>query len=168
VLRVLAGLAALAAIAAPTAAARDPHGRLAARDVFAEINAVREQHGLRTLRLVRPLNRAATGHSVEMGTRGYFSHDSADGTSFWRRVGRYYPSSGYRYWSVGENLLWSSGTLTPEAAVTMWMNSPPHRKNLLDRDWRQIGLSVKQFTSAPGVFQGLAVTIVTADFGTRY
>jgi uncharacterized protein YkwD len=168
VLRVLAGLAALAAIAAPTAAARDPHGRLAARSVFTEINAVREQHGLRTLRLVRPLNRAATGHSVEMGTRGYFSHDSADGTSFWKRVGRYYPSSGYRYWSVGENLLWSSGTLTPEAAVTMWMNSPPHRKNLLDRDWRQVGLSVKQFTSAPGVFQGLAVTIVTADFGTRY
>jgi uncharacterized protein YkwD len=161
-------MVAVAAIAAPTAAARHSHARLAARSVFAEINTVREQHGLRALRLVRPLTTAAGQHSVEMGTQGYFSHDSADGTSFWKRVAKYYRPSGYRYWSVGENLLWSSGTLSPETAVTMWMDSPPHRKNLLDRNWRQIGLSVKEFDSAPGIFHGLAVTIVTADFGTRY
>jgi uncharacterized protein YkwD len=50
----------------------------------------------------------------------------------------------------------------------MWMDSPPHRQNLLDPDWRLVGLSVKQFESAPGVYHGLTVTIVTADFGTRY
>ena len=50
----------------------------------------------------------------------------------------------------------------------MWMKSPPHRKNLLAKNWRQIGLSVKTFSSAPGVYHGLAVTIVTADFGARY
>jgi uncharacterized protein YkwD len=170
VLRFVASVVAIAAIAAPTAAAR--HARhaqrhLAARSVVAEINAVREQHGLKPLRLIRTLSSAAGQHSSEMGTRGYFSHDSADGTSFWKRVEGYYHSSGYRYWSVGENLLWSSGTLNPETAVTMWMNSAPHRKNLLDRNWRQVGLSVKEFTSAPGVFHGLSVTIVTADFGVR-
>ena len=37
----------------------------------------------------------------------------------------------------------------------MWMNSPPHRENLLEKNWRQIGLSVKQFDSAPGVYHGL-------------
>ena len=167
VLRVLALLAATAAVAVPTAVAQGTNRGLAARNVVAAINAVRAQHGLRPLRLVRPLTFAAGQHSSEMGTHGYFSHDSVDGTSFWKRVEGYYGSHGYRYWSVGENLLWSSGTLSPESAVTMWMNSPPHRKNLLDRRWRQIGLSAKQFDSAPGVFRGLTVTIVTADFGTR-
>ena len=50
----------------------------------------------------------------------------------------------------------------------MWMNSPPHRQNLLEKNWRQIGVSVKTFSSAPGVYHGLGVTIVTADFGARY
>lgn len=167
VLRVLALLAATAAVAVPTAVAQDTNRGLAARTVVAAINAVRAQRGLRPLQLVRPLTSAAGQHSSEMGTHGYFSHDSADGTSFWKRVEGYYGSHGYRYWSVGENLLWSSGALSSESAVTMWMNSAPHRRNLLDRHWRQIGLSVRQFDSAPGVYHGLAVTIMTADFGTR-
>jgi uncharacterized protein YkwD len=138
-----------------------------ARGIVAEINTIRAQHGLRPLRLVRPLTAAAGQHSTEMGSRGYFSHDSADGTAFWKRIEGFYGSRGYRYWSVGENLLWSAGPLSPADAVTMWMNSPPHRENLLDKDWRQIGLSVKEFDSAPGVYHGLGVTIVTADFGSR-
>jgi uncharacterized protein YkwD len=168
VLRFFTALVATAAIATPVATASHSHARLAARSVVEEINTIRAQHGLRALRLVRPLTAAAGQHSSEMGTRGYFSHDSIDGTSFWKRVEGFYGSHGYRYWSVGENLLWSSGALTPAEAVTMWMNSPPHRKNLLEKNWRQIGLSVKQFDAAPGVYHGLAVTIVTADFGARH
>lgn len=167
-LRFLTVIVATVAIAAPAATASHPQRRLAARGILAEINAIRSQHGLRPLRLVRPLTAAAGQHSTEMGSRGYFSHDSADGTIFWKRVEGFYGSDGYRYWSVGENLLWSSGTLSPDDAVTMWMNSPPHRENLLQKNWRQIGLSVKTFSSAPGVYHGLAVTIVTADFGARY
>jgi uncharacterized protein YkwD len=168
VLRFFTALMATAAIAAPVATASHSHAKLAARSIVAEINTIRAQHGLRSLRLVRPLRAAAGQHSTEMGSRGYFSHDSADGTLFWKRVEGFYGSHGFRYWSVGENLLWSSGTLSPAQAVTMWMNSPPHRKNLLEKNWRQIGLSVKTFSSAPGVYHGLGVTIVTADFGTRY
>jgi uncharacterized protein YkwD len=166
----LASVVALVAVAAPATAAapRRAHVGLSAQALLAQINVVRAQHGLKPIRFVRPLRLAAGAHSEEMGTRGYFAHESADGTSFWKRVGQFYGSNGYRFWSVGENLLWSSGTITPEAAVSMWMNSPPHRKNLLDRHWRQIGLSIKQFGSAPGVYRGLPVTIVTADFGVRY
>ncbi len=165
----LATLIAAAAIAAPHATPHRAHGsKLAARTVLMEINAVRSSHSLRPLRLSSQLTAAADQHSREMGTKGYFEHSSADGTSFWKRVERYYGSTGYSYWSVGENLLWSTGTPTPSAAVTMWMSSTPHRKNLLDRNWRQVGLSVRQFDGAPGVYQGLDVTIVTADFGVRY
>lgn len=167
-LRFLTAVVAAAAIAAPAATATHSHAKLAGRSIVAEINAIRGDHGLQALRLVRPLTAAAGQHSTEMGSRGYFSHDSADGTSFWKRVEGFYATHGYRYWTVGENLLWSSGTLSPAEAVTMWMKSPPHRKNLLAKNWRQIGLSVKTFSSAPGVYHGLAVTIVTADFGARY
>ena len=141
---------------------------LSAGTVLVEMNAVRAAHSLPPLRLSWQLSAAAGQHSREMGERGYFEHSSFDGTSYWKRVDRYYSSRGYRYWRVGENMLWWSATLTPSAAVTMWMNSPPHRRNLLDRYWREVGLSVRRFLAAPGVFRGLAVTIVTADFGVRY
>jgi uncharacterized protein YkwD len=170
VLRLFTMLGVVSAIAVPIASASHSprHSQsLAARGIVAEINAIRAERGLRPLRLVRPLTAAAGQHSTEMGSRGYFSHDSADGTAFWKRIEGFYDSRGYRYWSVGENLLWSAGPLSPADAVTMWMNSPPHRENLLDKDWRQIGLSVKEFDYAPGVYHGLGVTIVTADFGSR-
>jgi uncharacterized protein YkwD len=168
--RPLTALLAAAVFSVPAVSAQPPResGSSLARGIVAEINAVRADHGLGPVRLVRPLAAAAGEHSSEMGTHGYFSHDSADGTTFWKRVEAYYVAHGYRYWSVGENLLWSVGALTPAEAVNMWMQSKPHRENLLDKNWRQIGLSVKRFASAPGVYHGLDVSIVTADFGIRY
>jgi uncharacterized protein YkwD len=168
VLRLLTAVVATAAVAVPTAIARETDTHLGSKAILAEINEVRVEHDLQPVRLAHPLKGAARAHSSEMGRLGYFGHDSADGTSFWERVESYYASDGYRYWSVGENLLWSANALSPARAVAMWMDSPPHRQNLLDPDWRLVGLSVKQFPSAPGVYHGLTVTIVTADFGTRY
>jgi uncharacterized protein YkwD len=49
----------------------------------------------------------------------------------------------------------------------MWLNSPPHRKILLTPRWREVGLSAVHTASAPGVYRGLEVTVLTADFGTR-
>ena len=46
-----------------------------------------------------------------MGTYGFFEHESRDGSEFWKRVQRFYSPDGYQSWSVGENLLWSSGDL---------------------------------------------------------
>jgi uncharacterized protein YkwD len=47
------------------------------------------------------------------------------------------------------------------------MLSPEHRRNLLNPDWRQIGLAALEVPSAPGLYVGLGVTIVTVDFGVR-
>ena len=55
VLRALTILVATAALVAPTALSQASHVRVAGRSIVAEINAVRAQHGLRPLRLVRPL-----------------------------------------------------------------------------------------------------------------
>lgn len=47
------------------------------------------------------------------------------------------------------------------------MGSPEHRANLLSRDWREIGIAAVHTASAPGVYGGSAVTILTTDFGVR-
>jgi uncharacterized protein YkwD len=102
-----------------------------------------------------------------MAQRGYFTHESADGTAFWRRVERAYGSRGFRYWSVGENLLWSSPDIGAVEAVRTWLESPAHRENLFAREWREVGLAAIHVASAPGVYGGRPVTIITADFGVR-
>jgi uncharacterized protein YkwD len=135
--------------------------------VLAQLNVIRRTHGLVPLKLSRPLTSAADAHSRAMGVHGFFDHDSRDGTEFWQRVRRFYGPGAYRTWSVGENLLWSSGSLDAASAVRLWMNSPGHRKNILTARWREIGLSAVGVRSAPGVYGGRDVVIITTDFGVR-
>jgi uncharacterized protein YkwD len=136
--------------------------------VLADINALRREHHLAPLRVSSRLSAAARQHSSEMAARGYFSHSSANGSSFDRRIARYYPMGGSRYWSVGENLLWSSPDVDAGGALDMWWNSPEHRKNMLTARWREIGLSAVHVSGAPGTYGGREVTIVTTDFGVRH
>jgi uncharacterized protein YkwD len=151
------------------ATARRPATSLSSLEqgVLADLNALRRQHGLAPLRVSPRLSAAARQHSAEMAARGYFSHDSANGSSFDRRIARYYPIGGSRYWSVGENLLWSSPNVDSGGALEMWWNSPEHRKNMLTARWREIGLSAVHVLTAPGTYGGREVTIVTTDFGVR-
>jgi uncharacterized protein YkwD len=158
-------------VAAPAgASSQHPTASLSSLEqgVLADINTLRKQHGLAPLRLSARLSAAARQHSSEMAARGYFSHDSANGSTFDRRIARYYPIGGSRFWSVGENLLWSSPDVDAGGALDMWWNSPEHRKNMLTARWREIGLSAVHVTSAPGTYGGREVTIVTTDFGVRH
>lgn len=158
-------------VVSPPATARNAGHRSALRSleagVLTDINAFRRSNGLRPLRLSRALTAAARQHSTEMAARGYFSHSSANGASFDRRIARYFPVARGRYWSVGENLLWSSPTIDAGSALQMWKDSPPHRENLLVAAWREIGIAAVHVLSAPGTYGGREVTIVTADFGVR-
>jgi uncharacterized protein YkwD len=160
--------AAAAVLAMPATAAAPALGSdtVLERGLLVEINALRRAHGLAAVRASTPLARAAEGHSRAMARYGFFAHSSRDGTSFWKRIERDYRSSGYRTWEVGENLVWSA-SLTPKAALKLWLGSPPHRKVLLNGRWRELGIAAIAATSAPGTYGGRAVTIVTADFGLR-
>jgi uncharacterized protein YkwD len=135
--------------------------------VLADINVFRTQHNLVPLRLSASLTTAAREHSQQMAADGYFAHESADGSAFWKRIQRNYASTARRYWSVGENLLWASPDIDAQGALQDWLNSPEHRKNLLAPNWREIGVSAVHVTAAPGTYHGLDVTIVTTDFGVR-
>jgi uncharacterized protein YkwD len=137
-------------------------------EVLAAVNNFRAAHGLARLRESRALDRSARQHSLEMGKDGYFAHTSADGTAFWKRIRRYYPARNYAYWSVGENLLWSSPSVSASGAMTMWIASPEHLANLLTPRWRELGVSAVSVVHAPGVFGGRRVIIITTDFGDRH
>ena len=165
-------LLAAVALTAPTVATpstSQPHQRLSALEsgVFEQLNAIRAQHGLQPLTLNAALSTAAAQHSREMGAAGYFRHESADGSAFWKRVGRWYPAGGHASWAVGENLLWSSPDVTAAGSLQLWMHSPEHRANILKGEWREIGISAVHVNDAPGTFGGKTVTIVTTDFGVR-
>jgi len=162
----------LAVVVAPvgTPASAQPQGTLAALDegVLQQLNAIRVAHGLVPLKLSAALTASATQHTEEMGTDGYFEHASADGTLFWKRIEHWYPEASYGYWSVGENLLWSSPDVNAPAALQLWMNSPEHRANILAARWREIGISAIHFDAAGGTYKGMPVTIITTDFGVRH
>jgi uncharacterized protein YkwD len=164
--------AALAVLVVPTSGQARARGSVAPMDslqaaLVGQVNAFRVAHGLGRLRLSAPLTAAAAGHSTQMARLGYFSHNSASGAPFSRRIVLYYPARGYRSWTAGENLLWASPDVGAARALKMWLASPPHRANLLDPDWRELGLSAVHSTSAPGVYENAPATIVTADFGAR-
>lgn len=163
----------LAASAIPktTAAARVPAAQSGAaapvlsaveRAVLERINAVRGRHGLRVLRVSRELTAAARHHSSEMVRRGFFAHNSANGSSFDRRIRRF-----YRFRSAGENIAYGCPDLSASQALELWMNSPPHRRNILDGRWREIGIGTVHAASAPGEYEGDPATVVTTDFGLK-
>ncbi len=43
----------------------------------------------------RKLAASAAQHTREMGANGYFDHDSLGASPFWKRIQRWYPSSGW-------------------------------------------------------------------------
>jgi uncharacterized protein YkwD len=135
--------------------------------MLSAINDLRRTNGLTELRLSQALSLTALGHSRSMAQHGFFSHSSANGSPFWARIKPKYGPLPGSFWSVGENLVWASPDISADQAIQLWLNSPPHRKNLLTPAWREIGLGAVHALGAPGVYKGLDVTIVTADFGVR-
>ena len=129
------------------------------------ISKVRAHHGLGPLRPSGELTAAARQHTSEMAQDGYFAHHGYR-NSYARRLAEYYPRSRRHAWGVGEILVWGSPSLSAGQAVTLWLHSPEHRATLLSR-WRDVGISAMHSRDAPGVFQGLEVTVITIDFGRR-
>ncbi|MGE5690757.1 MAG: CAP domain-containing protein [Pseudomonadota bacterium] len=122
------------------------------RSVLSEMNRVRAAHGLPALRLDPTLVRAARAHTRYMVAKNVFTHGD-----FGTRMRRF----GARGPHLGENLAWGSGSNARAAAlVQMWLNSPPHRANLLRRGFRRVGVG-----ALVGTFAGAGdARVVTADF----
>lgn len=98
------------------------------------INQVRAEAGLAPLAPAPELMAAAQEHSLEMAMSGFISHTGPDGRTAPQRM----RDAGYAWLRCGENIAVSQPT--PELAVQFWMNSPPHRANILDPGMREVGV----------------------------
>ncbi len=136
-----------------------------ARTTLCLLNSERRARGLSSLRLSRPLSRAASGHSRDMVSRSYFAHTAPGGPSLVQRVRKTgYLKSAHR-WRVGENIAWGAGgKSSAEAIVTAWMHSPQHRKAILTRAYRDVGIGVAAGVPSAGQAGGATYT---ADFGVK-
>jgi uncharacterized protein YkwD len=125
------------------------------------LNDIRRSKGLRPFRLNGKLSRASQRHTNAMTAHHFFAHGDFVG-----RIRSAHYLSGSRGWTVGENIAWGSyDYATPASIVDGWMHSPPHRANILNGRFREIGIGVSR--GAPVGGQGRAATYGT-DFGTRY
>ena len=110
---------------------------------FCLTNKFRVANGRRPLKSNRRLVRAARGHAKNMVANHFFSHTDPGGRDALARIKAAKYMGRSPDWAVGENLAWGQGELgTPRSIVSAWINSPGHRRNLLNREYRETGLAL--------------------------
>jgi uncharacterized protein (TIGR03382 family) len=98
---------------------------------------------------------AARFHADDMMINLCFQHESCDGTTFSARVARYFNGAG-----AGENIYMAQGDASERSAITGWMNSDGHRRNILTANWTDLGTGEAQrATGAIYYVQDFGLTI---------
>ena len=128
------------------------------------MNAERAKVGAQPLAFDFDLNEAAELHSEWMIATDVFSHTGAGGSTPTARV----QSAGYQLsgsWATGENIAWASqrnpAGLQDEVQLlhTNLMNSPGHKANILNANFREVGLGFET-----GEYQGWQGAFATQSF----
>lgn len=104
------------------------------QEVIDRVNVIRAQNGLGKLTANWELSRVARYKSQDMHDKHYFSHTSPTYGSPFNMMKNF----GISYRTAGENI--AMGYRTPEAVVNGWMNSSGHRANILNANYKQIGV----------------------------
>lgn len=107
--------------------------------IISEVNAVRQKHDRPKLTENPTLRAIARDYSRQMLRREFFSHTGPSGSTVADRV----QAAGLSFRRVGENLAMTENVDRPaEDLVADWMESPPHRKNILEGKYTQTGVGV--------------------------
>ncbi|WP_461030922.1 CAP domain-containing protein, partial [Streptomyces sparsus] len=101
--------------------------------ILALVNAERAKAGCQPVKADRKLDELAADFSRDMAVRGFFSHTSPDGESPWDRA----DAAGVTNLG-GENI--ARGQADAEAVMEAWMQSPGHRANILNCDYKTMGV----------------------------
>lgn len=125
-----------------------------ADQVITLTNAKRAASGLAPVTYNPLLARAAAAKAADMFAGDYWAHNSPSGKTPWSFIS----SAGYKYVFAGENL--ARDFSDAGSVVDAWMNSPSHRSNLLDKNFREIGVAVSS-----GKLSGREGILVVQMFG---
>jgi len=100
------------------------------------LNTERERRGMAPLTPEPRLTSAALAHACDSAARNRMGHEGSDGSDLGDRVER----QGYDFRAIAENV--AAGYPSPAAVVQGWMNSPGHRRNILTRNAKDVGLGI--------------------------
>jgi len=110
------------------------------RAAFEAINRKRSENGLQPLAWSEPIASVARVHSQNMAEFQFFSHRGLDNKLVSDRADQ---RSVGKWRSIGENIAYNRGYHDPvEKAVQLWLNSPTHRQNMLNSDWKESAVGV--------------------------
>lgn len=118
-------------------------------------NQKRAEQGLSPLTINSKLNESAQRKAGDMFAFNYWAHISPSGRNPWS----FFQEVGYKYVYAGENL--ARDFMDSDATIEAWMNSPTHRDNILNSNYKEIGISVIN-----GTLNGVETTLVVQHFGT--
>lgn len=148
-----------------SAGLRNPTGNVLAyatsmsvNGLLSSTNGQRSSNGVASLSLNSKLNAAAQAKANDMASRNYWSHNTPEGNPPWVFV----EAQGYSYQKLGENL--AAGFSSEDATTGGWMASQPHRENMLDSAFSEVGFGFannENYTSAGGG----PMTVVVAHYG---
>ncbi|MGW7469411.1 CAP domain-containing protein [Streptomyces xantholiticus] len=106
--------------------------------VVALVNSERSKAGCSPVTLNAKLTKAAQDHSKDMAAHRNMSHTGSDGSDPGDRITR----AGYSWSTYGENVAY--GYATPESVMAGWMSSPGHKRNILNCEFKEIGVGLAQ------------------------
>lgn len=129
---------------------------ITSQQLISLINQERQARNLPALAINTSLNSVAELKVNDMLDKNYFEHTSPSGVTPWH----WFKQIGYNYLFAGENL--AMGFTETEAVFNAWMNSPTHRDNILNPNYREIGLAVKT-----GQIQNHQDTLAVLEFGRQ-
>ena len=122
-------------------------------------NAERARHGVPPLQHHFKLDEVAAFHSRNMVTHGFFAHEDSQGRSPQGRLELLHPEL---IAGVGENIAMVPEEPDEELAISLvrrWMDSPGHRRNILDATYSHLGV---------GLFRTGRYIFATQLFATLY
>ncbi|MET8974045.1 CAP domain-containing protein [Streptomyces sp. NPDC004539] len=114
----------------------------AAAQVLVLVNEERAKVGCSALSANSALADLAQKFSEDMAARGFFDHTDPDGKSPWDRAA----AAGITD-LAGENI--ARGQADPAAVMEAWMNSPGHKANILNCDFKTLGVGVHFGSGGP-------------------
>ena len=135
-LAIIAAIVLVALILAPTLNAH-PQTSVADETLLTAANRDRAAAGLQALKWDIALAAAAHQHALRMAHANTISHQFPGEAPMQDRARQ----AGARFSLIAENV--AEGPSVP-GLHTQWMNSPPHRANLLDPQLNAVGISVVQ------------------------
>lgn len=118
------------------------------------LNKERKARGLEPLKENKKLEKAAFLKAQDILEKDYFSHKSPEGIEPWY----WFEIVGYNYKLAGENL--AIGFLDSEEVHSAWLDSPSHKANLLNPNYKEVGIAVMK-----GNFKENETTVVVQLFG---